>query len=129
MIFKIKKLKIFFLKYLYYRYWLKTAVEKKDDKDEDTEETTTAGTTPTTGTQTQTEPALDSDTAVLDYALTALSSASVEDPAAAALMLEATEEDPDFSGCTEHGEPWDPDTQQRMRPSNEKFITKPLNAK
>lgn len=85
------------------------ACSKKDDK-----ESTTTGTT-VEGKAAE----LTSGSLVLDYALTALSSAAI-DTESSTLRLDSYQSE-DMPRCSNNGEPWDTETNQRMQPSNPKF--------
>lgn len=92
--------------------------KKDNDNDSDTDpsEAVVEAKTPPTTNQ---APELNSGNAVVGYALSALSSATIGG-SSAALALEETASEK-FPGCSLHGEPWDDTTGKRMDPSNDKF--------
>ena len=81
------------------------------------EETTTTTNTTQGGLSEDEIP--ESSSEVLDYAMTSMSSLAL-DLSTSSLNIQSSEH-PSISGCSEHGEPWDADEQQRTLVSNPEF--------
>lgn len=86
-------------------------------KSETEDETETAATEPTAD-EVATEK-LTTGTLLLDYALTAMSSATVD--SAAGLSLAEEGQSADYPRCDNNGAAWDSEASQRMQPKNSKF--------